>query len=1239
MPSDWNVHRNDDGIPFYHNSKTGATVWELPEGVTDPEDDSSDEDVRKLPSVMPMLESSKSTGFENERINPMSRNAAVPIPRLQKSASQAERLKLRRIRSRGSTPSNVDKMVSESVPIKDILIASYRITRHELFTEFLVYTFFIGLFLFQVFLIRDTHKAWEQQSTLRDSLLDEEFPDATYKKNFYEIMTKEEAWEWLLGPMTSALFVEEWYNGRKLNENETNYVYGVMEIVGKVQIRQHRVESRPCAKDRLVLDDSHSCFAAYVSGSESLGLANLFTESYIPEADTCFCPRHLPSKSHCLSIGKKMCRDNVPGQQPQKRTKCNAAFEKALQGKLSENEKISFDKDCGKLLDRWGCVDTCDDCPNSPEQCRLDNLVIDGEDEKPKENNETRSSPSSSQADTAPTPVARRLTGSGKACKGCSFARESEKGAYCPASRCHCGSNHEYCSGYVFQDFESTVHELKGYGPLGGYGKRGVEYLIDLDPERARIVMDKMKDKLWIDQATRAVVINFNVYNTMTRFLTVCRIIIEFTESGMVYPSSEFITMATVPLTTQTVLGLASISTVLSFNAFYLGWVFYELRVFFVFGNCKSYCTRRSSSLIEVVVLVYLGVYITLFWTWVMWLESRNVDIEPRGSNNDYTDLWGLGIHFKSCLDFGGFFGIVASFKMIKYISISKHARLLIDTLISARGTLFYFILFLGVLLLGFVFCSTVWFGADDAHFHDTPTAIMTLFRYLLGDFDYVKLHETRREGFLVDLFFVGYQVLFYFLSLNILIAIVISEFEIVKLQSDNASRWKKEVPSLLSDFFMKGSVRTFRCLARCRPNSTNILLMSSNYEKAEELYDEDPETYGKAYEATRQYWKMKFEVMYLDAVSQAIKVGRSQKSRSVDLHMWLEHLYSKWDKRAKEAVKLGLTDGKLPISYIGPDRLCLLINEVPCRCEKARSMCSGLCTHPRQHCVKACAHNVICHHQRVTQGGRGETTERCAAKGLVAAYHALTRPIVTAPILSNASKWTHDEVMKGEKLCFDFDSDTLRDSVFSVKKKNSRGRWQWRTLFIDIGLCKIFTLTPLSQDAMLEKRRCCGLLQASRQHVRRNVDGGGRLLKSLDLMNLQQIHKNKRDDSVCELLFSDIEKTHYCLSFASSMRREQFVNSCRVSIDEMADAQADGEFMIREDEDGNERQTIDTDGAQLDSTGDKGKALEKFQQAFQGSKRALTNAKRRLSSVHSLDPGGQRRASRAPLSLADLGF
>ena len=182
-------------------------------------------------------------------------------------------------------------------------------------------------------------------------------------------------------------------------------------------------------------------------------------------------------------------------------------------------------------------------------------------------------------------------------------------------------------------------------------------------------------------------------------------------------------------------------------------------------------------------------------------------------------------------------------------------------------------------------------------------------------------------------------------------------------------------------------------------------------------------------------------------------------------------YLKTKTEAHADELVSNGVIgSGARPLAYVSVDRLCLLLNEEPCRCVMARSVCSGLCTHQRQHCAKNCGCNIQCSHHRVTQGSELTTRtskERCAAKTLVAAYHACNEPVVVAPVVGDAQKWTHDEIMKGEKLCFDFQERILRDCVFSVKSRKSNKTlpfispfvpvWQWFTLYVDIDLCQLF--------------------------------------------------------------------------------------------------------------------------------------------------------------------------------------
>ena len=64
------------------------------------------------------------------------------------------------------------------------------------------------------------HVSYSQNNAVLDLFLDEEFEDATYKKNFFEVMTMEEMWTWLKGPLYNGAYPDEWYNGVPYTEDE-----------------------------------------------------------------------------------------------------------------------------------------------------------------------------------------------------------------------------------------------------------------------------------------------------------------------------------------------------------------------------------------------------------------------------------------------------------------------------------------------------------------------------------------------------------------------------------------------------------------------------------------------------------------------------------------------------------------------------------------------------------------------------------------------------------------------------------------------------------------------------------------------------------------------------------------------------------------------------------------------------------------------------------------------------------
>ena len=182
----------------------------------------------------------------------------------------------------------------------------------------------------------------------------------------------------------------------------------------------------------------------------------------------------------------------------------------------------------------------------------------------------------------------------------------------------------------------------------------------------------------------------------------------------------------------------------------------------------------------------------------------------------------------------------------------------------------------------------------------------------------------------------------------------------------------------------------------------------------------------------------------------------------------------------------------------------------------------------------------------------------------MTAAYHAMMEPVVTAPLLGDARVWAHREVLKGERLLFEFTKETLKRNVFIVQKRKAigafaRGGFQWRTLYVDEAENRIYALTPLSQAYSIKGRRCCGILSPDRSKVVKNRNGGGRLIRDLNLSNLQQIKLHVQNRSSLMLTFTDEEQTQYELVFRSELRRLDFMQTITSVVNATDDGDGSG--------------------------------------------------------------------------------
>ena len=154
----------------------------------------------------------------------------------------------------------------EGLPIKEAMKTLYSVRRLKFVWEILVLTLTLGLFYLITSLPLDRRTAYEQELTVIESIQDEEFASANYKKNFLEIRSPDEFWQWVEGPLLSALYSTD----PSTPPYQQDYMNQYLRLVGGVQIRQFRVRSNSCQERRRLEQWQHkvdtkdeSCFAGY----------------------------------------------------------------------------------------------------------------------------------------------------------------------------------------------------------------------------------------------------------------------------------------------------------------------------------------------------------------------------------------------------------------------------------------------------------------------------------------------------------------------------------------------------------------------------------------------------------------------------------------------------------------------------------------------------------------------------------------------------------------------------------------------------------------------------------------------------------------------------------------------------------------------------------------------------------------------------------------------------------------
>jgi len=141
--------------------------------------------------------------------------------------------------------------------------------RRDKIREVFLYAFFLLLFTTSALSQRDVTDAHYYTATVKDAILNENFPDVTWYKTFHDVSVSSDFWDYMTSVIPKFLYTEVWYNGEPFKPEEKNYVLHVNRLVQAPRLRQLRVNKQDCPVPPRLQGVLGECYPSFTSSSEN----------------------------------------------------------------------------------------------------------------------------------------------------------------------------------------------------------------------------------------------------------------------------------------------------------------------------------------------------------------------------------------------------------------------------------------------------------------------------------------------------------------------------------------------------------------------------------------------------------------------------------------------------------------------------------------------------------------------------------------------------------------------------------------------------------------------------------------------------------------------------------------------------------------------------------------------------------------------------------------------------------
>ena len=324
----------------------------------------------------------------------------------------------------------------------------------------------------------------------------------------------------------------------------------------------------------------------------------------------------------------------------------------------------------------------------------------------------------------------------------------------------------------AFRWRDEAENNLVGYKKAGLFGiYDGSGFVVDitnLTTDALVETLDFLYTNDWLDRGTRGLHMTMMVYNANYNLYALCQFFLELSPAGVMVPKY---TMQTVKM------DLFTNEEDLVGNIFEIVLYTYFLYYICIEGNELYTSCKETGSVKEyfsdawnvmdwgliIMSFVALSYRLLFFFSPIV----RDFDVFSK----EYIELSAAARFYELSFAIDSMAAFLALMKLFKYFGLQRNLLILRNTISRAVTDLSTFSIILVVFIFAFAVAGNQIFGQENEEYVDEARACVTLFRMILGDFDFAGIERV--QGVVALVYFWCYQILVFFIMVNIFLAIL----------------------------------------------------------------------------------------------------------------------------------------------------------------------------------------------------------------------------------------------------------------------------------------------------------------------------------------------------------------------------------------------------------------------------------------------------------------------------------